>query len=186
MKKGVVLIENRKELIKPTIDKHMQFIPQSWGLKIYDEFAIKTLNDYNKILTSKSFWESVPFEKVLIIQHDSEIFRDGIDLFTDYDYAGAPWKFQQHGGNGGLSIRTKEAMIDIAENFPYRNATLDGYEDVYFCNWLQSLPKYNLAPPEICSSFSCESIFKLGTLGAHAIDKYLTKDQCEQIRNQYK
>jgi len=185
MKKGVILIENRKELIKPTLDKHLPFLPQSWGLKIYDDVQIKSLNDYNKLLTSESFWESVPFEKVLIIQHDSELLREGINDFVQYDYVGAPWKFQEYGGNGGLSLRSKESMLAVIKYFPYRNATLDGYEDVYFCNKMTD-DVFNMAPREICFDFSCETIFKMGTLGAHAIDKYLTKEQCNQIRNQYK
>jgi len=184
MKKGVILIENRKELIKPTLDKHLPFIPQAWGLKIYDDVQVKSLNDYNKLLTSESFWESVPFEKVLIIQNDSELLREGVNDFIQYDLVGAPWKWQEHGGNGGLSIRTKEAMLDIIKTTPYRNETLDGYEDVYFSNKMLN-SKWNLAPRQICSDFSCETIFQLGTLGLHAIDKYLTAEQCKQIRSQY-
>lgn len=185
MKKGVVLIENRKELIKPTLAKHIRFIPNDWSLKVYDELKINSVHDYNLILTNPDFWNALPFEKVLIIQHDSELLREGIEDFIKYDYVGSPWKFQEHGGNGGLSIRSRSAMIEISESSLYRNANVDGQEDVYFSNRMIN-SKWNLAPRQICSDFACETIFQLGTVGAHAIDKYLTKEQCNQIRNQYK
>jgi hypothetical protein len=31
----------------------------------------------------------------------------------------------------------------------------------------------------------CETIFNLGSLGYHAIDKYLTNEQINQIKTQY-
>lgn len=175
---AVVLIENRFDYEKIWKD-HAKFLPDHIR---YIDTTVNSVEEYNKRLTSKEFWEDIDEENILIIQHDSALLRSGIEEFYKWDYVGAPWTFQQHGGNGGLSFRKKSAMIECIEKVPYNG--IDN-EDIYFSNALKTLGK-NLAPREACEQFSCEAIFKLGTLGYHAIDKWLSPDQCEQIKNQYK
>lgn len=181
---GAVIVENRlsKGQLNEVIHRHKAFLPGSFGL-LHIAADIGCVEHYNKIMTSREFWEAVPFDKVLIFQHDSGLLRYGIEEFFNYDYVGAPWKFQEHGGNGGLSFRSKKAMLDIIDAWPYRGMA-DGYEDVYFSNKLRDYG-YNLAPREVCKRFSVETIFELGTLGYHAIDKWLSKEQCDKILNQY-
>jgi hypothetical protein len=53
-------------------------------------------------------------------------------------------------------------------------------EDVFFSRFVK-----NVAPREVNAKFACETEFRLGTLGAHAIDEWLTKEECGKIRNQY-
>jgi len=177
MRLTVVIIENRFD-IDEILNKHIPFLSDCFIR--YNPF-VNSMKEYNSLLTSKAFWEDVPDENVLIIQHDSALLRTGIEEFYQYDYVGAPWTFQQHGGNGGLSFRKKSAMLKVIENYPYNG--IDN-EDVYFCNGLKWLVM-NLAPREVCEKFSCEAIFKLGTLGYHAIEKYLTPEQVNQIKTQY-
>lgn len=187
MKCGVVIVDNRHTIgeLQAHIYKHLSLLPNGWDFKIFRPDHIRSLDDYNKLLTSKEFWESIPFDKVLITQMDAMILRKGIEGFLDYAYVGAPWKFQNHGANGGFSLRTKQAMLDIIEATPYQGSGIHGYEDVYFSNNLRYSDKYILAPRTVCERFSCETIFALDTLGYHAIDKYLSADQCKQIRTQY-
>ncbi|PCJ55947.1 MAG: hypothetical protein COA79_20270 [Planctomycetota bacterium] len=138
---------------------------------------------YNEILTSPGFWQAVPYDKVLMFHPDSEILRGGIDKFMEFDYVGAPWTFQEHGGNGGFSLRSTEVMRDIVAR--YKWTPEDGNEDCWFCNIMHRDNIGKLAPRPICEEFACESIYKLGTFGYHAIDKYLSKTECEAIRIQY-
>jgi hypothetical protein len=214
MKKGAVLVETRllPDLMK-IIENHLLFLPEDWGFMMFgskenekwfhDHFPdcpFVTLGnkdlqpkDYNIMLTSKWFWEKIPFDKILIFQHDSRLLKEGIEEFLQWDYVGAPWKFQHHGGNGGLSLRTKAAMIDIIErNTPYYETYPDeGNEDVWFCNKLKYYsihhpdPLWKLAPRDICTKFCVESIYEMGTLGVHAIENYLTPLECNSILNQY-
>lgn len=203
-KYGVLLIETRPEInLEEVAERHTKFLPESWGLTIIgskenEQVSCAALNRIhlnsngfnismlNKWLTSSYFWSLIPHEKVLIIQPDSQLLRTGIEEFLQYDYVGAPWKFAKHGGNGGLSLRTVNIMKRICEANQYRGEALDGNEDIFFSNIMFHMKMGNLAPREVCEKFSCESIFKLGTLGVHAIEKYLTKEQCETILNQYK
>lgn len=165
--------ENNKEIIKENFPD-ARFINVGFDIDIFT---------YNKLLTSVAFWRIFRCNKVLIFQHDSFIFKPLKNKFFKYDYVGAPWKFQTHGGNGGLSLRGVRAMISVCEKYTY-NEEQHGNEDVYFSNHL-ALSGGILAPREICKEFSVESIFALNTFGYHAIEKHLTKEQVDKIKTQY-
>lgn len=176
-----IIIENRFN-VDQVIADHYRFLPKlNFPIHLNIE-NIKTIEDYNKLLTSSNFWSGIKEDKVIIFQHDSALLKPITYEFLEWDYVGAPWKFQEHGGNGGLSLRSKEAMLWCIDKQPW-NPSL-GNEDVYFSNLLKDSP-YKLAPREVCEKFSCESIFKLGTIGYHAIDKYLTAEEVHQIKTQY-
>lgn len=206
MTKGAVLVETRLlSNLKEIIENHLLLLPEDWGFMIFGSIKNKSFfeqhfpgcpfvllgknemdgKDYNEMLTGKWFWDKIPFDKILIFQHDSRILREGIEEFMQWDYVGSPWNFQMHGGNGGLSLRTKEAMMDIIEKSPAYNYPHDGNEDVWFCNLLLNHTKWKLASREVCEKFSVESIYKEGTFGYHAIDKWLTPIECSTILNQY-
>lgn len=207
MKKGAVIIETREisNLYEIIVNDHLKYLPTDWALTIFlsennkhlfagkefdREVSFKflsnselTISQYNQLLTSHSFWNTLPYDKILIFQSDSKILRSGIEQFMKYDYVGAAWSWQLWGGNGGLSLRSKNAMLNAISNKPY-NEGAHGNEDVYFSNYLHET-NGNLAPRDICEKFSVEAVFGLGSLGIHAIEKYLTPDQCKMILNQY-
>lgn len=191
------------DLVK-IINEHLKFLPSDIDLFIYhgrnrkiirEHFPNAKLrelpgmneNYYNTMLTSIEFWEKfLNYEKVLIFQHDSAILRQGIEEFLrmPVDYLGAPWMFPPYRGNGGLSLRTPKIMYEICKNLNW-NITLSN-EDVAICNYMNRNNIGKLASIEECEKFACESIFKLGSWGIHAIDKHLTIEQCNKIKNQYK
>lgn len=204
MTKGAVIIEGRKiPDIRKIVENHLKHLPE-WGciffhsainkkfikkklrnLKInFIELPVEiNLENYNKLLCLASFWEYLPYDKILIFQSDSKILRPGIEAFMEYDYVGAPWTFQNHGGNGGFSLRTRLVMIDICKT--HQNTYLQN-EDTWFCNIMHNERIGKLAPREICSKFSCEQIFELNSFGYHSIDTWLTPEQCTIIKTQYK
>jgi hypothetical protein len=188
---GAVIVETRNiENLSDIIERHMKYLP-GWGLTIYcgeenkkilqekipyawfiDLYSIITPKNYcNDVMTSVEFWESIPYEKVLIFQSDSEILREGIDDFLGWDYVGSPWQHLEVGGNGGFSLRTKSKMIELLKHKPYSDEL--GNEDEYFSKYLH----------EVGGKVACESIFNIGSFGCHAIDKHLSKEECERIRN---
>lgn len=153
----------------------------------------------NKLLTYPSFWSKVLeySEKILMIQPDSKILRTGIEYFTEWDYIGAPWSHANKGGNGGFSWRNAKIMKEISEllfNDNNYNTVLNDEgisydldfinEDMFFSYKLESVGG-KLAPRNVCSQFSCESIYQEGTFGCHAIEKYLSTDEVKKIYNQY-
>jgi len=81
-----------------------------------------TTNTYNKIFTTKSFWQSIPAQHILIFQKDCAMYKMFDEsLFLSYDFAGANFydpigkSFMNGGINGGFSLRNKDAMIDCIE-----------------------------------------------------------------------
>ena len=205
MRYGACIVETRTTIdLQKIIDEHMEMLPSEWGLAaftsasniekiqhIYPDGHVLPIsrksfgiNEYNRLLASKEFWYNMPFDKVLIFQHDSKLLRKGIEEFLEWDYIGAPWPFQERGGNGGLSLRSKDAMLKVIERFPYYPSQ-HGNEDCYFSNLVEAAGG-KLAPRDVCERFSCETVFKLGTLGYHAIEKYLDTEHVEQVLKQYR
>lgn len=197
---AAVITETRpKAIIPEIIEQHLSMLPDDYELVVFCSkesernftdysgkfskyFArIHNLHDYNMLMTSDFYWSKLlAYEHVLIFQTDSKILRPGIEEFYEWDYIGSPWKFQDHGGNGGLSLRTPKVMMKILKDVFYTGIP---YEDVYYSNHLEKYGK--LAPRSVCGKFGCETIFKLGTFGYHAIKNYMNYEQIEQIENQY-
>jgi alpha-N-acetylglucosamine transferase len=163
----------------------MKFLP-GWDLQHIDQPNIRSGEDYNKILTDTRFWEMLPYDRVLIFQHDSMLLREGIDEFLQYDFIGAPIKnFPFPAMNGGLSLRSPQAMIEAIVKKPRQHTKYAHHnEDIYYsyiCNELgMNLPDY-----ETARKFSVETIFGLGSLGIHAIDKHLKICEQQKILTQY-
>lgn len=190
MKYGAVIVENRKLNIPEIVDRHKRFLPEDWKIIHYNIPSIKTRDDYSALMTNYEFWNNIPFDKVLIFQQDSGLLRKGIYDFLQYDYIGAPfytdWKHLtggvSKGGNGGLSLRGKEATLKTIQNIPFKKSR-DYHEDFYYSKYIDRYG--NLAPRSECEKFSVEGIKKMGTLGYHHIDLYLSEQEVYEIMTQY-
>lgn len=212
MKIGYILAETRINLIQVALDQNLKYCPpgdlyiftdpihipilkETLGLEKFNIFFEHTSTDepflvhnYNLLLTSIEFWQKVlPYDRVVIFQADSEIFKPGIEDFFEYDYIGAPWKnydpdYYPYVGNGGLSIRNPKVMYSILLENTWGK---DMGEDLFFTRKMVETGYGKLAPYEVAQKFAVESIFYPGTLGAHAIDKWLSKEQCNELRKQY-
>lgn len=192
-----MIIETRNiPKLQTIIESHLKMLPSDWKCIVYcGRTNIKTVNskipvefrklhnnnpDINKLLTDKSFLIDIGVDKLLMFQHDTDILSTNIRDFEEWDYVGAPWSWANDapGGNGGLSVRSIKAMLDTIENVSYDSTEIN--EDVYYSRNLIG----KIAPRSVCDKFSCESVFALNTYGYHAIERYLTHSQCEQIKNQ--
>lgn len=186
MKLGAVIIENRFN-VDAVIENHKKFLPEEFGIMHLMPKSIRTEHDYNVMMTSLDFWKNLPYDKVLIFQHDSKLLRTGIEEFYDYDFIGAPlFHFPMPCMNGGLSFRSKDAMVALLNHYKWNPSR--GNEDIFFCQQMafSSYRKFSLPSKEIAQKFSVETIFGLGSLGVHAIEKWHPKDKCDLILNQYK
>lgn len=212
MKLGYILVDTRIDEVYKAIDQNLKFCPNG-DLFIYtaednvkelksniqlDGFTLTLetiptdppflVHNYNLLLTDKEFWNKFyKYDRVIVFQSDSEIFKPGIEEFLEYDYIGAPWKdydtdYFPYVGNGGLSIRNPKIMSYILTEHSWgRNMG----EDLFFARTMVNGNYGTLAPYEVAKKFAVESVFHLGTLGAHGIDKWFSKEQCNQIRTQY-
>ncbi len=185
MRLGAIIVDNRKEGMKEIINRHAEFLDDKWEIIWMPQHKIESARDYNLIMTSYQFWSRLPFDKVLIFQHDSGLLRKGIEEFLEYDFIGAPIQHIDFPAmNGGLSLRDVSAMLNVIVKTRY-NPNKHGNEDMYFCNQLAKNGG-KLPTKDVAQKFSVETIYNTGSLGYHAMNKYLTKEECETILNQYK
>ena len=123
----------------------LRFLGEGWGIDIFvgkhnRSFVIEALSDlgqvnvhnlnvddlnvlqYNTLKKQPHIWESIQAENILWVEPDCLICRSGIDEFLHYDFIGAPWHKdfaispKMRVGNGGLSLRKRSTMLDIATN----------------------------------------------------------------------
>jgi hypothetical protein len=189
MKLGAVIVENRG-CIKEAIDRHMWAMPRGTQLVAITDIDIKTLDDYNRLLVSKEFWEPLAkFDRVLIFQKDSGILREGIEEFYGWSYIGAdlPSNLLIDGMNGGLSLRSPKKCLEAISAVPWKSLVWNGRmalfpEDMYFSIAIRC----KMPPKEIRDKFSVETKYKLGSLGYHGLQRWHSKDKIESIMNQYK
>ncbi len=204
MKYGAAIVETRPLAnLCEIIRNHMKFLPFSedqltifYGKEneamLREAFPKANFNDLltrftpvnfcNEVMTSFEFWESMPYDKVLMFQSDSEILRTGIEEFYEWDYVGSPWEHLAVGGNGGFSFRNKHKTLELLRAKPFNEEL--GNEDEYYSKYLGEVGG-KVAPREVCLKFGVESVFTKNSFGCHAIDKHLSKVHCEIIRGQY-
>lgn len=162
-----VLIEPRSDhkLLEAVCRNVMYFLPHDWNLVIYtyDMDIVKerlknidfifcktekqsfTLEEYSQLLMSKSFWDNIPGENILVFQTDSYITRpftnEYLYMLKQFPFVGAIYRIVNNKSNceccpgynkcnkniisihkdrnfsmnGGFSFRNKSAMIDCIE-----------------------------------------------------------------------
>jgi len=138
-----------------------------------------TKNDYNILFFSNTFYDKIETETFLVFQTDtliSDKYANTIYDFLEYDYVGAPWRFDNDYnsvGNGGLSLRKKSKMIEMIIKGGYLRENGEPYnEDVFFSNTSAFDNKNNyrsLYKPsfEVASKFSVETYFSDNSFGLH-------------------
>ena len=181
-------IDENIETIMKTVMYHLEDSSKKWGLQIFhgtknieqilnitknwDNVSLTNLGtdnltkrEYNDMMMTTDFWDKVKGKKILSFQNDSILLKGGIDKFLKYDYIGAPWIKPKEGyfvGNGGLSLRNKDKMIEICTlNDDKSNIPL---EDIFF---VKNLKGEGVADIETAYNFSMEDIFSEHAMGLH-------------------
>jgi len=151
-------------------------------------YPIKDVATYNEYMLKNDFWKKfIKYERVLIFQSDTFMYRYGIEKFLEYDYVGAPWPESLNlacsVGNGGFTLRNPRACIHCIENkhkikIPhYANyykdiITLNGNlpEDVIFSQGMHQFG-YKIPIPQIAQLFSIETVmFNELSIGSHQLN----------------
>ena len=146
----------------------------------------KSINDYNNMLLTESFWSQLKSEKILLYQEDTCLFHNNIDGFLHYDYIGAPWpKHQDENlyqvGNGGFSLRTRSKMLTCLQTIHPLSVQLEKgaeqirlnvglqqpAEDVYFSKVMIDYNLGKVAKWDIAKKFSQETQKSPNPLGGH-------------------
>lgn len=142
-----------------------------------------TWKEYNKLYSTAAFIEQIPTDHFLTFQVDTMICPSEKNIiydFINYDYVGAPWLKSKNNspiiycdkykvaydgkvGNGGLSLRRKSKLLEIINNFPYKD---DMPEDGYYCvyNHIVNLNRPSYKDAQL---FSMETTFSPRCFGLH-------------------
>lgn len=161
---------------------------------------------YSDFLKKKNLWESLYGEYVLTIQLDTWIMNIEpytIDFFISLNksYIGGNTKFNWgyftkrgiyhtfRNFNGGLSLRKKNDMIKIINNFPplqtiddnNHTTLLSEYEDVYFLVGCINL-NLPIGDDEACAHFSLQNYYYDKYFGIHKPDEHVSP----YLNNSYK
>ena len=74
--------------------------------------------EQNELLKTRTFWESIESEKILLTETDAQ-FVDTIPAsIEEYDQVGSKWPWlPQEPGGGGLTFRKRSAMLKICDNY---------------------------------------------------------------------
>jgi len=132
-------------------------------------------------MVNKNFINEIPTEVFLIFQTDTIICEETKELiydFMEYDYVGAPWKDNDIGGNGGLSLRRKTKMLEILDKCKYNGIN----EDEYF-SWGCEGVFINMPSKNDAKNFSIETIYNEKSFGIHKAWGYLKDNIYKQCKN---
>jgi len=161
------------------------------GIKNINYFNINKRNlqenEYNDLLCSQDFWKKIKScgaKHALIFQSDTLLLKNDLDEFLHYDYVGAPWHIKWMGmlevGNGGLSLRNVDTMLDISKYCP--RLQYQKNEDVYFCYWC-IMREFKIAPPDVAKKFAVETVYYDSPCGLHKphLDKFPNREAYSQM-----
>lgn len=116
-----------------------------------------TPQEYSALLLTPAFWSGLPTNRVLIFQTDSGFFGHSphrLEEFLAYEYVGAPWPAPGdiRVGNGGFSLRRRDAMVRVLTSDP---PAPQAVEDVYFGSQIAQGHLLG-APLSVCFRFAVE------------------------------
>lgn len=179
---------------------YLKTLTRDWGAVRFHDLKSDNLSaiEYNSLKKHADTWRCLSSEKLLWIELDCLLVQPGINEFLEWDYVGAPWRAEMaispncRVGNGGLSLRSRSAMLRIAESspgHPIPNPSVIYTEDLYFCINMQLCNQqqpgsFKIPDVETAANFSVESIYSRSPKGLHKTWKYLSSHQLELLLGQ--
>lgn len=137
-----------------------------------------SFKEFNGLLKSERFWRALPGDYILMFQTDSLFVSFHVDDFVNagWAYVGAPWKGDpswggEAVGNGGFSLRMRQAMVDVCSAWPDESGI---NEDIYFSYILQ-YSHYWVATVEVAKTFAAEQIPGENPVGVHQLDEAVAR-----------
>ncbi len=193
--RAAVLLETRPNFFLPKVIRNvMYFLGPRWNLHIlcgedshgYLQEALRgwdvgitkipgvgiflSREDQRAIKMSPEFWMRFRESRLLIFETDSLLSGHNVEDFADFDFVGAPCgqPDEEYVANGGLSLRTRQVMLDCLAHFAPEPGIR---EDIFFTNAVRDL---GAAMPdfETATRFSVESWYTAHPVGVHGTDKY--------------
>ncbi len=127
--------------------------------------------DYNTLLKSAEFYESLPWKHLFIVQTDSYLRAPIPEALLEYDFCAAPTAWDPDAMAGGMSYRRRDAMIDICKQF---QKPISG-EDCFIHDGAKHLG-YKVPTHDVAQNFIVESCMTTGGFGTHQWWTYWSAD----------
>lgn len=178
----------------------INYCPFRFIFNLLPENALRTWDEVSPFMIKNiQFWQSIAGDRILIYQSDTALCSRStyqLNDFLRYDYIGAPWPPDVRGGrggNGGLSIRSRPAMIycsQLATSGRLERGLIEEAEDVYFSACVYDyLPLYNIMNTTVPSrdvqtQFALEFEFPANgvlPLGVHKPWKHIEGSDWERL-----
>ena len=105
----------------------------------------------------------------------SSKFKEFLYDFMEYDYVGAPWE-NGDVGNGGLSLRRRSKMLEIAEKAPYDPP----YGEDMFFSGAMGMVAVKKPTFEEAKRFSIETVYSEAAFGVHKAWRWMDTVREEQ------
>lgn len=144
---------------------------------IQTDHDILTPSSYHELLSTTAFWKLFDGKKILIYHEDTIIFKKNINDFLDWDYISSSFSKSKNDiipsvDNSGISLRTKDIMIEIIKSIGPEETIFDPLtiqymkdenltfppEDIYFSKNMQDFSIGKLADFNSALNFSSENI----------------------------
>ena len=129
---------------------------------------------------SKEFYESIPYEHLLIVEMDSYLRKPLDESMFQYDYVASPYEWDKESAGGGISYRKKSVMLDICKN--YKSNTL--MQDCFVLEGIKMLG-YKMPKFLIGMKYFCESTFYDDPIGVHQWWTFFEKKYTEYVFHKY-
>lgn len=130
--------------------------------------------EYNDLLKSKSFYESLPGTYHLFLEVDSYIRKPIPEEWKQYDLIAAPYEWDETSCGGGFSFRNKESMITICERFPDTMWA----QDIFLCEGAKKY-QYRIPDFETAVTYISESCIYEDPIGVHQWWTFFFPNQTE-------
>jgi hypothetical protein len=153
-----------------------------------------TMETVSSFLTTTWLWEQLaPADNVLLFQSDTIICANApqrLEDFMGYDFVGAPISNEWgEAYNGGLSLRNRKMMVEIATKYNFTQELLDGTtdepnglpinrEDQWFYKKMLKLrnedgsPAARFPTENVARTFSVQTVFFAKPLGYHQVRRF--------------
>jgi hypothetical protein len=119
--------------------------------------------EYNELLQSERFWAGIDAEFILTVEMDCYLLRPLPQEMFTYDYVASPWHWKKDSQGGGLSLRRREAMLQICKSDQpkYPNG-----QDCWACDGCKLL-QLKMPPFDTAVRWFMESCYYQVPVGVH-------------------
>ena len=139
-------------------------------------------NEYNYLLQTLEFYESLPCENLLFMEMDTYLRKPLPESILAYEYLASPYRWDTCTQGGGLSYRKKSAMIRVCSEY----SEMVPAQDIFAYRGMKALGLC-LAPFEVACEIFCESYVYYDPIGFHQWWTFfhLGLEDAENICNTY-